>query len=171
MKILIICLLFMGNVYGLGDDIKSFRANFIQNVQGENGDKITYQGSIEAKIPNLAKWIYKNPLEKEIYINGEDVVVYEPKLYQATISHLKEKTDFFSILNNAVADKEGKYHSKIGKTIYWLTFKDKKPYLLEFQDDFDNKVSIKFTKVLINQPIEDSDFVFIPKEGIDIIEQ
>ncbi|MDO7253595.1 LolA-like outer membrane lipoprotein chaperone [Helicobacter cappadocius] len=159
------------SMYGLSEDIKTFRADFIQNVHSDNAAEVSYSGYIEAKSPNLAKWTYNKPLKKEIYIDGQDVVVYEPNLLQATITHLKENTDFISILKKAVLSKDGKYRSKIGNTSYELTFKDQKPYLLDFVDEFGNAINIKFSNVVINSVIDKKDFVFIPGPDIDIIHQ
>ncbi|PAF53328.1 hypothetical protein BKH42_06310 [Helicobacter sp. 13S00482-2] len=155
----------------LDKDIKTFRAQFIQNVRGDSSVKASYEGIIEAKAPGFAKWIYFKPLKKEIYIDGRDVVVYEPNLFQATITHLKQETDFISILKKAVISKDGRYCSKVGDTSYMLTFKDKKPYLLEFVDEFGNATEIKFSNVLINATIDDKDFIFVPSDDIDVIYQ
>ncbi|PAF41644.1 LolA-like outer membrane lipoprotein chaperone [Helicobacter sp. 11S02596-1] len=170
LKALVLLVLSSG-LYGAGEGIKSFWADFVQSVATEDGGKIFYQGSIEAKVPDFAKWTYVKPLKKEIYINAQNVVIYEPNLYQATITHLEEKTDFFSIIKGAVLQKDGRYRSVIGKISYFLTFKDKKPDLLEFQDEFGNEVSIKFKNVRLNIPLKDSDFVFVPGDNIDIIQQ
>lgn len=170
LKVLILLML-VNALYGAGENIKSFWADFVQNVSSENEGKISYEGNIEAKVPNLAKWTYLKPLKKEIYINAQNVIVYEPNLYQATITHLEEKADFLSIIKTAVLGKDGRYLSVIGKTSYFLTFKDKKPYLLEFNDEFGNEVRIEFKNVRMNIPLKDSDFVFVPSYDIDIIHQ
>lgn len=161
----------VGFAYGLGEDIKTFRSDFIQVVKSDDGQQVVYRGKFEAKAPNLAKWVYIKPLEKEIYIDGKDVVIYEPNLAQATITHLKENTDFISILKKATLSSGGKYHSKVGDTSYELTLKDKKPYLLEFVDEFGNKIEIKFSNISINTPINEKDFVFVPTSDVDIIHQ
>lgn len=158
-------------VYGLGEDIKTFRADFIQVIKGDDGQQVIYKGKFEAKAPSFAKWIYIKPLKKEIYIDGQDVVIYEPNLAQATMSRLKENADFISILKKATLSGDGKYRSKVGNTSYELTLKDKKPYLLQFVDEFGNQIEMKFTNVSINIPINEKDFIFIPTSDVDIIHQ
>lgn len=161
----------VASMYGLGEDMKTFRSNFVQIVKSDDGQQVIYQGKFEAKAPSFAKWIYIKPLKKEIYIDGKDVVIYEPNLAQATMSHLKEKADFISILKKATLSGDGKYHSKVGDTYYELTLKDKKPYLLEFMDEFGNQIEMKFNNVSINIPINEKDFIFVPSSDIDIIHQ
>lgn len=169
------------DLYALGEDIKTFQADFTQIIRSEdelrthnqenNGyEQISYQGNIKAKIPNLAKWTYIQPMVKEIFIIAKKIVVYEPNLYQATVVHLKEETDFLSILKQAKPQSNEKYVSRVGKTSYLLTIKDGKPISIEFEDEFNNEILITFSNVSINTPVEDKSFVFIPKEGIDIIE-
>lgn len=161
----------VGLMYGLGEDIKTFRSDFIQTVKSDDAQQVTYQGKFEAKAPSFAKWVYLKPLKKEIYIDGQDVIIYEPNLAQATMSHLKENADFISILKKATLSSDGKYHSKVGNTSYELTLKDKKPYLLEFIDEFGNQIEMKFSNVSINTPIDEKDFIFVPTSDIDIIHQ
>ncbi|PAF50606.1 LolA-like outer membrane lipoprotein chaperone [Helicobacter sp. 13S00477-4] len=170
-KFWVIFLLYINLLYSWGQNIQSFRSDFSQIIESQEGRKVSYSGNIEAKAPNLVKWTYLKPLKKEIFIRGEDVVIYEPSLYQATISHLKQKTDFLSILKKATLQKDGRYRSDIGHNSYFLTLKNGKPYSLEFIDELENKIYIEFKKVLINSNINDKDFIFIPKEGIDIIQQ
>lgn len=168
-KIILILIFLVIMLNGAGENIHTFKAEFTQSVLNSEEKGISYQGTIEAKIPDLAKWIYTKPLKKIIFINGKKVTIYEPNLYQATISHLKHNTDFISILKSAKLGEDGKYHSKIGDITYNLTMKNNKPYLIDFKDDLDNEIQIKFHNVLINKPIDNSDFEFIPNDDIDII--
>lgn len=158
-------------VYGLGEDIKTFKADFIQIIKSDDGQQVVYQGKFEAKVPSFAKWVYLKPLKKEIYIDGQDVIIYEPNLAQATMSHLKENVDFISILKKATLSSDGKYRSKVANTIYELTLRDKKPYLLQFADEFGNQIEMKFNNVSINTPINEKDFIFVPTSDVDIIHQ
>lgn len=169
------------NLYALGENIKTFRADFVQKIQSEDEtsnqkdpkeyEQISYQGSIEAKTPNLAKWTYIEPIKKEIFIVAKKIIVYEPNLYQATITHLKEEADFLSILRQAKPKSDKKYISEVGKTLYLLTVEGDKPTSIEFKDEFNNEILIILSNVVINAPIDDKNFVFTPREGTDIIEQ
>ncbi|PAF47104.1 hypothetical protein BKH46_05170 [Helicobacter sp. 12S02634-8] len=157
--------------YGAFADIKSFQADFIQTVSAPDTGTITYQGHLIALSPHSVRWTYTTPSPKTIYITDHTAIIYEPRLSQATITRLDQKTDFLSILQKAILQTDGRYRSQVGETTYYLTLKDDKPYLLEFQDSFDNTTKIRFLHPIINAPINASEFVFTPPDGIDIISQ
>ncbi len=150
--------------------LQSFSAHFKQVLKNEK--PLVYYGILKAKAPNWALWVYEKPLKKEIYMNDKEVVVYEPNLFQATITPLKDKTDFFTILKRLKKQDDGSFKTTINKTTYRLVFKDGKPFLLEFKDEMNNLVTITFSQAEINPTIADEIFIFKPKdENIDIVHQ
>ncbi|GAA9872476.1 outer-membrane lipoprotein carrier protein [Helicobacter pylori] len=150
--------------------LQSFSAHFKQVLKSEK--PLVYYGVLKAKAPNWALWVYEKPLKKEIYMNDKEVVVYEPNLFQATITPLKDKTDFFTILKQLKKQTDGSFKTTINKTTYRLVFKDGKPFSLEFKDEMNNLVTITFSQAEINPKIPNEIFVFNPKdENIDIVRQ
>lgn len=150
--------------------LQSFSAHFKQVLKSEK--PLVYYGVLKAKAPNWALWVYEKPLKKEIYMNDKEVVVYEPNLFQATITPLKDKTDFFTILKHLKKQDDGSFQTTINKTTYRLIFKDGKPFSLEFKDEMNNLVTITFSQAEINPKIPNEIFVFKPKdENIDIVRQ
>ncbi|GAA7502316.1 LolA-like outer membrane lipoprotein chaperone [Helicobacter pylori] len=150
--------------------LQSFSANFKQVLKNEK--PLVYYGVLKAKAPNWALWVYEKPLKKEIYMNDKEVVIYEPNLFQATITPLKDKTDFFTILKRLKKQDDGSFKTTIHKTTYRLVFKDGKPFSLEFKDEMNNLVTITFSQTEINPTIANEIFVFKPKdENIDIVRQ
>lgn len=150
--------------------LQSFSANFKQVLKNEK--PLVYYGVLKAKAPNWALWVYEKPLKKEIYMNDKEVVIYEPNLFQATITTLKDKTDFFTILKHLKKQDDGSFKTTIHKTTYRLVFKDGKPFSLEFKDEMNNLVTITFSQTEINPTIANEIFVFKPKdENIDIVRQ
>ncbi|GAA7708467.1 LolA-like outer membrane lipoprotein chaperone [Helicobacter pylori] len=150
--------------------LQSFSANFKQVLKNEK--PLVYYGVLKAKAPNWALWVYEKPLKKEIYMNDKEVVIYEPNLFQATITPLKEKTDFFTILKHLKKQDDGSFKTTINKTTYRLVFKDGKPFSLEFKDGMNNLVTITFSQAEINPTIANEIFIFKPKdENIDIVRQ
>ncbi|WRD19273.1 LolA-like outer membrane lipoprotein chaperone [Helicobacter pylori] len=150
--------------------LQSFSAHFKQVLKNEK--PLVYYGVLKAKAPNWALWVYEKPLKKEIYMNDKEVVVYEPNLFQATITTLKDKTDFFTILKRLKKQDDGSFKTTINKTTYRLVFKDGKPFSLEFKDGMNNLVTITFSQAEINPTIINEIFVFKPKdENIDIVRQ
>ncbi|GHQ99808.1 outer-membrane lipoprotein carrier protein [Helicobacter pylori] len=150
--------------------LQSFSANFKQVLKNEK--PLVYYGVLKAKAPSWALWVYEKPLKKEIYMNDKEVVIYEPNLFQATITPLKDKTDFFTILKHLKKQDDGSFKTTINKTTYRLVFKDGKPFSLEFKDEMNNLVTITFSQTEINPTIANEIFVFKPKdENIDIVRQ
>ncbi len=150
--------------------LQSFSAHFKQVLKNEK--PLVYYGVLKAKAPNWALWVYEKPLKKEIYMNDKEVVIYEPNLFQATITPLKDKTDFFTILKRLKKQDDGSFKTTIHKTAYRLVFKDGKPFSLEFKDEMNNFVTITFSQAEINPTIANEIFVFKPKdENIDIVRQ
>ncbi|GAA7943403.1 LolA-like outer membrane lipoprotein chaperone [Helicobacter pylori] len=151
-------------------NLQSFSAHFKQVLKNEK--PLVYYGVLKAKAPNWALWVYEKPLKKEIYMNDKEVVIYEPNLFQATITPLKDKTDFFTILKRLKKQDDGSFKTTINKTAYRLIFKDGKPFSLEFKDEMNNLVTITFSQTEINPKIPNEIFVFKPKdENIDIVRQ
>ncbi len=157
-----------------GENLNSFEAKFIQTTY-QDKEKIIYQGNLVAKRPHMAKWTYTLPLKKEIYLNANAVLIYEPALFQATISRLDQNIDLFSIIKQAKLESSNKditiYSAQIGDTLYYLEVKDTLPYRIIYNDPLDNRVEIVFSAQKINKEISDSIFIFHPPEGIDFIEQ
>lgn len=153
---------------------QSFSAHFKQVVLDAKvpaGLNPSYEGQIFAKAPFFAKWVYTKPTPKEIYMQGKQVIIYEPKLLQATITKLNKALDFFAILKGAKLQKDGRYRAKIGHTTYYLTLKNGLPAQLDFSDKFQNKVRISFVDAKANVTLDSALFEFVPPKGIDIIRQ
>lgn len=155
---------------GWGENIKSIEADFIQTTY-QNDEKIIYSGKLFALKPNLAKWVYTTPLKKEIYLNGKNVIIFEPFLDQATISQINQQIDFFSIITSAQIKKDGNYHTKIGNTNYTLILKDNIPHQIIYKDEFQNPIKIELKQVKTNITLDSKIFEFTPNQNIDIIKQ
>jgi len=143
----------------------NFEANFKQTITSQN-KKITYKGKIFYKNGNIL-WKYSYPVEKYIWIKDK-VYVYEPDLYQVTISP-KPKFTLQNIINNAKHLKNNLYEATINdKKIYFLY--DKTLKYLKYKDKMDNLVEINFS----NQSTKKlSPNLFVPNypKDVDIIYQ
>ncbi|BEG57788.1 hypothetical protein NHP21005_14760 [Helicobacter sp. NHP21005] len=87
----------------------SLSAHFKQVVLGTTPSPVnpTYEGQILAKTPFFAKWSYTKPSPKEVYMQDKQVIIYEPRLLQATYTKLSKALDFFAILKKAKWQKMG----------------------------------------------------------------
>lgn len=175
MKSVIYAVLIMFGLYSVslgekfGVEVKSLSADFIQTIQNQS---VQYQGSFELKSPNLAKWEYKFPLKKIIYINQDKLISYEPMLSQAIYKKVSTELDFLSILQNAKPSKNDSnlYFSTIGATTYELLFENKLPKTIRYEDTLGNQVIIELSNVKLNPLLKDEIFIFNPPKGIDIIQ-
>lgn len=170
MKFILFCFILILRLFGWGEDIRSIKAKFIQTTY-QNNEKILYSGILFASNPNLAKWIYETPIKKEIYLNKQNVIIFEPLLEQATFSKISHQVDFFSIITSAKLGDDGNYYAKIGNIDYKLILKNNKPYQIIYKDDLQNLVEISLYEVQLNTPIDSKTYIFTPNANIDIIRQ
>ncbi len=161
MKIII---LFFITILSFGIELpKEFSADFNQTIISNN-KKLIYKGKIFYNKGNIV-WKYTYPTEKIIWILDK-IYIYEPDLYQVTITK-RDKTTLNEIIKNA---------KKIKNNLYESTIKDKKIYFiydrtlkkLYYTDDVGNKVKINFynQKKSVNKKAfdlklpEDVDFIY-----------
>ncbi len=152
-------------------NINYFEANFTQSIVDDQNKTIVYQGHVKAAKPQYALWEYKSPVEKKVYILPHKVIVVEPELEQAIIKKISGNFDFFSLIKHA---------KEIDKDHYLAHFKDKSYYInltnstlssISYKDEFDNSVTINFTKVDEKKKIERKDFVPNIPEDYDLIKE
>ena len=152
-------------------NLKSLEADFVQVVSTQEEMTLSYSGKLQAKAPNKAKWSYEPPMQKEVFVNDKELIVYEPALQQAHIQSLVAQQDFFEILSKA-EKVEGKkrLRAEIDGIIYNI-FLDSKglPKRIEYSDNLENTTIITLENVKINPKIADSVFVFVVPKGIDIL--
>ena len=179
-KLCLIIGIFLANAPLFGEQIhknlKSLKADFEQIIITEDGAQASYFGTLEAKAPNKAKWIYEPPMQKEVYVNEGKISVYEPPLKQVYISTLSTQSDVFEILKSAKPelDSEGKptgrYTTTLNETLYTLIFDDKGLLQeISYQDSLQQTTRIVFSGHILNPKIGDGVFVFTPPQGIDVI--
>ncbi|PAF44973.1 LolA-like outer membrane lipoprotein chaperone [Helicobacter sp. 11S02629-2] len=150
--------------------IKSFKANFTQEIQGEIGAKsIFYKGTLEATSTNLALWNYTLPFKKQVYIEHGKAYIYEPMLNQVTIGSFDSQADFLGVLKNAKKIDENTYEATINKHVYTLKLKDSKPFTLSYTDDLGNNAIITFSNVKLNEKLDKADFDFKIPEDAEIV--
>ncbi|TLD87426.1 outer membrane lipoprotein chaperone LolA [Helicobacter sp. MIT 03-1614] len=158
-------------LFAWGENLQSIEADFEQIAVNEDGVPTRYEGHIIGKMPSKVKWDYKAPLQKEIYMNKNEVIMYEPRLEQVSHSRLKDKADFLSILKSAKKHNDGTYHTKVDGIEYVLFIdKAQKPERIEFVDSMGVKTTLKLKNVKLNGVISDKKFVFVPPQGVEIVE-
>lgn len=152
--------------------LKSFSADFTQMLyssEKEHQKPIVYKGKIEALAPSSAYWNYLSPIPKEIFIQDNTMILYEPKLKQAIITRLQENMNLLSLLKNATKINQNHYESVVLEQKYDLFLENGIPKRIVFYDTLDNRVEILFQNAVINGTINPNRFDFKPSAEIDII--
>ena len=72
-------------------NLKSFKANFTQNITSINSKNIVYKGEFFIKSSGKILWKYKIPIEKNVYILKDFVIIDEPELEQAIYTQLQNE--------------------------------------------------------------------------------
>ena len=149
--------------------INQFEADFTQNIVDDNNKTIVYKGHIRASKPQYALWQYTQPVEKEIYIRDNRVIMIEPELEQVIYKTMDSSFNFFSMINKA---------KKVTKNVYEATFRDKHFFIvmeddkiksITYHDEFDNKITIEFSNEIINKEIPKEVFEANIPNDFDVI--
>lgn len=153
MKILFCLIMILNAAFAL--EFNNIQADFIQKVKGDDG-MIEYTGKLVATADSKAYWQYDTPTKKKIFLNNNQVVIYEPDLKQAIVSK-RQNFDFITILNS-VKENNGELISKIGNQTFRVILKDNIPSKVLYKDELDNDVEITLRNVLLNKTIDDKIF-------------
>ncbi len=150
-------------------DIKTYSASFTQSIINNSGTRIEYKGSINIKQPNSLVWLYKDPIEKNVYVNSRDITIIEPDLEQAIISRIDEEINLLDLLQNAVPFGDSLYKASLHNIDYNLKIINGILIQIKYNDMIDNKVEINFHNIEQNHKINDSVFRFKIPRDFDII--
>ena len=151
--------------------LTSFQARFHQTITNEQNSTIRYEGLVFAKNGNRALWKYEKPIVKSIYYLGELVVVIEPELEQAIVSHMDKKYDILEILKNAKKIGTNRYEAKCCQNVYTIFTKDGKIEKIAYKDKLENRVFIDFYEQKINQNIDNKIFEYNIPFYYDVIKE
>ncbi len=152
-------------------NLTSFKADFTQQINDKENKIVTYEGKIYAKKTFLAFWHYTKPVQKDIYIDKISVVVVEPELEQVIIRKIHEDFDIFALLKSAKEIGKNKYEAPYKDVVFTLYYDGKDIQKLQYNDNFDNLVTITFTNQKYDITLEDTLFKpDVPNEYDMIIE-
>ncbi|EES89766.1 LolA-like outer membrane lipoprotein chaperone [Helicobacter canadensis] len=169
LKILLIFLLFLSflNAQEIRT-LQSMQANFTQKLISQNST-ILYKGEFFALAPHFVLWKYESPIPKEVYINKDSMIIYEPKLEQAIYSTLKENLDILTLIKEAKLVKENYYTAEILGQTYHLFFDKGILKQITFMDAVGNSVEILFENIQTNHKLNLQIFEFKPTSNLDIL--
>lgn len=177
--------------------LADLRADFTQESFNKSlGQSIKAEGTVYLKRPGRMRWEYRTPSPQEIVSDGRSLWVYTPDLNQVNVGEapralagpagsflagLGKVSEEFSVryLNpaaptdqagNPVLDLTPKRPTPV-LTRLILTV-DAKDFLVRkavLYDQFDNTVTMLFTRITVNSGLADRLFTFTPPKGVAVV--
>jgi len=151
-------------------EIDSFEANFTQVVTNDAKNQLIYKGYVKAMKPQYALWSYKQPTQKDIYINNSKVTIVEPDIEQVIIKHISNTFNFFNMLKNAKFISKNIYLTKFQNVEYKIKLINNKIETISYQDELENSIVITFSNQIQNKKIDTNLFTPIFPLDYDLIE-
>ncbi|MEK6665779.1 MAG: outer membrane lipoprotein chaperone LolA [candidate division NC10 bacterium] len=187
----------VAGVEGAYARLADLRADFIQQAFNKSlGQTIKAEGTVYLKRPGKMRWEYRAPAPQQIVSDGQSLWVYTPELNQVNVGEapralagpagsflagLGKVSEEFTVrfLNPAAKTDEA------GNLVLDLTPRRPTPVLTrlilsvdprEFltrkavlYDQFDNTVTMLFTRVTVNPGLADRLFIFTPPKGVAVV--
>ena len=177
--------------WSLIGSVQTYQSAFEQTSGlGDLGDFEIQNGRVIIKKPHFMKWSYGNPVERVIYKNERQLLIYDPLLSQVVITNLEESS--YSVLDllfsenkklrsklviskiNSVGEKE-KFllvpsSSDFGFLTAHVEFTSGTLSSLRIKTNLEQIIKIKFSNVSQNADVPKSTFDFAIPKGTDVIE-
>ena len=164
MKLLLLFIVFISELFSFFENVKTFEANFSQIIRSDE-EKIVYSGKLYIQKPDSIVWIYEKPIEKYIYIRDRSVFIVEPDLEQVIIKNISPYFQITSIFENSKKLSDERYITKVENTDYLILIKNDKLHRVIYHDEVDNYIELTFYNVIYNQKIDSN--IFVPKIPLD----
>jgi outer membrane lipoprotein carrier protein len=173
------------------------RAEFTQTAFNKSlNQTIPAEGAVYLKKGGKLRWEYKEPTPQEIVSDGTRLWVYTPALNQVNVGDAPEALagpagSFLAGLGRLRAQFNVRFLNPVrpkdadGNWVLDLTPKQPLPTLAELilavaphtwevrkaivYDQFENTVTMRFTKVAINSSLPDRLFTFVPPTGVNTV--
>lgn len=174
------------------DSLTTFSARFEQTVYDSESNPLQQSsGSLKLKRPGQFAWYYEMPSPQDIVSDGVNVWLYDRDLEQVTVSSITDRASGtpLALLTGSASIKEGFSIAALGEqngiSWYELTSRDTNSdfeliflgladnvlTVMELRDSFGQATQIKFSDIEDGSDIADSEFTFVPPEGVDVIGQ
>lgn len=148
-------------------------------------------GTMELKRPGMFRWVTEPPLEQELVSDGSKVWLYDPDLMQVTIQQLDERMTHTPALllsgdvEQISASFTIEYQDNGTASDFYLTptakdtlfdslrlsFLNGQIHDMQLSDAVGQRTNILFQKVRMDEPLDDSHFVFVIPADVDVIEE
>ncbi|MCK4736997.1 MAG: outer membrane lipoprotein chaperone LolA [Sulfurimonas sp.] len=158
MKYLLITILLVSQAFASLEQIELFEADFSQSITDDKDKVLIYNGHVIASKPQNAKWSYKKPVTKDVYINKFEVIIVEPDIEQVIIRKVESKFDFFKMISNAKEIKKDMYVANYKDSKFTIVQSDNLIESISYIDEFENRVKIVFKNQKQNHSINPKRF-------------
>ena len=150
---------------------KHFTADFSQMVTNPKNKVLNYHGKIYFLAPSVLKWQYKNPTQKDVCVDGHNMILVDYDLEQVSYMMIEEEFDFVKILKHAKLHHGKVYVSTYKEQKYTIQLDEKKQLQsLAYFDNLDNKVQILFSHIDNKNTLSKADISCVVPKDFDIIE-
>src|SRR5258705_11759955 len=181
-------------VYGRMTDL---RADFTQTAFNKSlNQTIPARGTVYLKKGGKLRWEYVEPTPQEIVSDGKKLWVYTPTLNQANVANAPEalagpagsflaglgrlRTEFQVRFLNPAQPKDADGHwvldltpkqplPTLARLILALDAKSWEIRKAVVHDQFENTVTMRFTKMAVNSGLPDRTFTFVAPKGVVIV--
>ncbi|MBS9404436.1 outer membrane lipoprotein chaperone LolA [Halomonas sp. TRM85114] len=174
------------------EPLKTYAADFEQQILDGSGQRLQEaNGRMWLSRPGRFRWEVDAPYQQLVVSDGEQVIVYDPDLEQATVRELDHRvTHTPALLLSGSADELTESYnvsrSQRGNaesftlmprdpdTLFEeleMTFYGERLGLLQMTDSTGQRTAIEFDEVEQNSDIPDSRFEFEIPEGTDVIRE
>lgn len=168
-------------------NISTIQGNFTQIVYSQDNQMLaSSKGSFKIKRPNQFRWNVITPMQQLTIADGKNIWLYQPDLEQVVESVMTSKIGHtpLAILSGSTSilsktyiitqpssntyqllakNTSGAFHKII------LTMEGNKISQMQLYDTLGQKTKVTFSRVQINEPINENAFQFVVPKGVDVI--
>lgn len=172
------------------EPMQTYAAAFEQQILDASGQRLQEaQGNMWLSRPGRFRWEVDAPYQQLVVSDGDEVVLYDPDLEQATVQALDQRVTHTPALllsgsSDDLVENFDVTRSQQGSAERFLllpkdpdtlfeelemTFRGERLVGLEMVDSTGQRTAIAFREVSMNQSIDDGRFAFEIPEGTDVI--
>jgi outer membrane lipoprotein carrier protein len=187
----------VAGVEGVYARMADLRADFTQDAFNKSlGQTIRADGTMYLKRPGKMRWEYRTPSPQQIISDGQSLWVYTPDLNQVNVGEAPRALagpagSFLAGLGKVREEFTARYLNPATKTdeagnpVLDLTPKRPTPVLTRLilavdgkdflvrkavlYDQFDNTVTMLFTRIAVNSGLAERLFTFTPPKGVAVV--
>lgn len=175
---------------GLLEPLQTYQSSFEQQILDGGGERLQEtRGKMWLSRPGKFRWEVDAPYRQEVISDGEEVILYDPDLEQATVQALdmrvthtpalllsgssSELTDSYDVTRSQQGSSESFVLTpKDPDTLFEqleMTFRGQQLRSLQMTDSTGQQTAITFNDVRMNEFLDDNIFAFDVPEGTDVI--